>query len=195
MPQFFILILTLLLTGCASSPQQAQYKAEYPVRQDMRKQSIYQFQTKPIKSSGARYWGSGNLAELFYVSDDQASTLEMRFNYPARSLQVSSRDPHNNILRQRTFILLDESAAKPSDSKTGYVYLTKDGQLSRKTKNCTPDMSVGCQWWNHTIFLTRQGDLAVNYESGGAVLMFLVLPLYGSNEYFEVFPKVSPVPG
>ena len=195
MRQFFMLILTLLLAGCARSPQQAQYNAEYPVRQDMRKQSVYQFQTKPITPSGARYWGAGNLAELFYVSDDQASTLEMRFNYPARSLLVTSRDPQTNIVRQRTFILLDESVAKPSDSQTGYMYLTKDGQLLRKAKNCTPDMSVGCQWWNHTVFLTRKGDLAVNYESGGAALMFLVLPLYGSKEYLEVFPNVSPLPG
>lgn len=193
MRQSFPLILILLLAGCVSSSQHAQYKTEHPVRQDIRKQSVYQFQTKPTKPSGEKYWGAGDLADLFYVNDDKAATLEMRFNFPARSLQVSSRDAKDNILRQQLFNLLDESAAKPSDSQTNYVYLTKDGQLLRKVKNCTPDMSVGCQWRNHTIFLTRGGDLAVNYESGGAALMFLVLPLYGSKEYLEIFPKVSSV--
>lgn len=183
-------LMTLLLVGCAiSSPQKEQYKAEYNNRQDVRAQNVYRFKTQPIKPSGEKYWGAGDLAQLFYVSDDKASVLELRFNYPAKSLRVASLDPQNNVLREKTYSLLDESAAKPADPNTGYVYLTKDGELMRKVRNCTPDMSVGCQWWNHRLFITRSADLAVQYEKGGAGLAFLVIPVYGASEYLEIFPK------
>ncbi|QMV51187.1 hypothetical protein [Ewingella americana] len=187
------LLLVLLLAGCSiSAPQNAQYKKEYSARQDIRKQSLYQFMTKPVAAGGGRYWGSGDLAALFSVMDKQATSLELRFNYPAKSLEVSSRDAQNKTLRSKAFRLLDESAAKPADADNGYFYLTKDGQLVKNTRNCTPDMSVGCRWWNTKIFITGNGNLAVQHEEGGAGMMFLMIPVYGSNANFEVFPKAPP---
>ncbi len=190
----FALLLTSLLAGCiTSSPQKALYKAEYPHRQDIRQQNVYQFKTTPIKASGERYRGAGDLAVLFGVSHQNASTVQLRFNYPAKSLEAVSLDAANKTIRKETFILLDESAPKPSRPETNYFYLTKDGQLVQKSRNCTPDMSVGCQWWNHMLFITRNGDMAVHYENGSAVLLFLVFPGYGSHDYLEIFSKVSPV--
>ena len=190
----FALLLSSLLAGCiTSSPQKALYKAEYPHRQDIRQQNVYQFKTTPIKASGKRYRGAGDLAVLFGVSHQNASTVQLRFNYPAKSLEAVSLDAANKTIRKETFILLDESAPKPSRPETNYFYLTKDGQLVQKSRNCTPDMSVGCQWWNHRLFITRNGDMAVHYENGSAVLLFLVFPGYGSHDYLEIFSKVSPV--
>jgi len=185
-------MLAFLLTGCfTSSPQKTQFKAEYPARQDIRQKNEYRFTIKPTKPADARYWGSDDLAELFYVADTQATTLTLHFNFPAKSLQVSSQDPDNKIRRQTTFMLLDESAEKPSDTDLRYMYLTKDGRLLRKTRSCKPDMSVGCQWWIHTIFITRNGDMAVSYEKGGTGLVFLVIPLYSSSEYLQIFNKAQ----
>lgn len=190
----FVLLLSSLLVGCiTSSPQKALYKAEYPHRQDIRQKNVYQFKTTPIKASGERYWGAGELTQLFRVNDKDASTVQLRFNYPAKSLEAVSLDAANRTLSKETFILLDESAPKPSSPETNYFYLTKDGQLVHKIRNCTPDMSVGCQWWNHRLFITRNGDMAVHYENGSAVLLFLVFPGYGSHDYLEIFSKVSPV--
>ncbi|MEJ5064761.1 hypothetical protein WH279_14770 [Erwinia sp. MYb375] len=188
--------LTALLAGCVTTPsQKAQFNAEYPHRQDIRQQSVYHFMTKPVSASGKKYWGSDNVAELFYVSDNAASMLQLRFNYPGRSVEVSSLDTHQKTLRKRTFALLDESAAKPSNADADYLVLTKGGQLMKKTRNCTPDMSVGCRWWNHTIFITRHADMAVHYEEGGAGLIFLIFPFYDSSEYLRIFQKVTPAPG
>ena len=63
----------------------------------------------------------------------------------------------------------------------------------QKTRNCTPDMSVGCHWWIHNLFITRHGDMALQYGNGSAVMLFLLFPAYGSNKYLEIFSKVSPV--
>lgn len=187
----FILILTSLLAGCVtSSPQSALFKAEYPQRLDIRQHSVYQFKTKPISASGESYRGSGNLTTLFRVSNEDASVLQLRFNYPAKSLDAVSLDTRNRILDKHTFALLDESASA-SASEGEYFYLTKDGQLMQKNRNCTPDMSVGCQWWIHNLFITRNGDMAVHYEKRSAVVLFLLLPAYGSNEYLEIFSKVA----
>ncbi len=77
----FALLLSSLLAGCiTSSPQKALYKAEYPHRQDIRQHNVYQFKTTPIKASGERYRGAGDLAVLFGVSNQNASTLQLRFN-------------------------------------------------------------------------------------------------------------------
>lgn len=186
------LLLTLLLAGCViSSPQKAQYNAEYSNRQDIRTQSVYRFITKPVKPSGENYWGAGDLPQLFYVTSDNAAVVELRFNYPAKSLLITSLDGQNNVLEKKTFALLDESASKPSDPKFSYFYLTKDGELMMKYHNCTPDMSVGCRWFEHRIFITRNTDLAVQYESGSAGMAFLLIPFYGSQKYFEVFPRAT----
>jgi len=194
MRSFLILLLTSLLAGCVtSSPQKTLFKAEYPQRLDIRQHNVYQFKTRPIVSSGESYRGSGDLTELFRVSNKNASMLQLRFDYPERSLEVVSLDAHNTVLDKHIFSLLDESASGPSDSEGEYFYLTKDGQLMQKTRNCTPDMSVGCQWWIHNLFITRNGDMAVHYENGSAVVLFLLLPAYGSHEYLEIFSKVSPL--
>lgn len=185
-----ILLLTLLLTGCViSSPQKALYNAEYPHRQDIRQQNVYRFTTKPVTPGGEKYWGAGDLAQLFYVSDDKATTVELRFSYPGKSLHVASLDTQNHVLRERTFILLDESAAKPANKDIDYFFLTKEGELKTSWRSCIPDMSVGCSWGGHTLFITRNTDLAVQYETGGAYLMFLVFPAYGSRKYLEIFPQ------
>lgn len=55
------------------------------------------------------------------------------------------------------------------------------------------DMSIGCQWWNYSLFITHSGDMAVHYENGSAVVLFLILPAYGSKQYLEIFSKASPV--
>ncbi|WP_313109669.1 hypothetical protein [Atlantibacter sp.] len=190
------IILSSLLAGCViSSPQKAQYKAEYSHRQDIRQHTVYKFNTKPISPSGKSYRGSGNLTTLFKLSDKNASKIQLRFDYPAKSLEAVSLDAQDKILDKQTFTLLDKSADKPSDSQMNYFYLTKDGQLVYKTRNCTPDMSIGCQWWAHSLFITRNGDMAVHYENGSAVMLFLILPAYGSNEYLEIFSKAPYVSG
>jgi len=187
-------IFSFLLCGCViSSPQKAQYKTEYSHRQDIRQHNVYKFNTKPISASGKAYRGSGNLTSLFKLSDSNASRVQLLFDYAAKSLKAVSLDANDKILDKQTFILLDESMAKPSDSGINYFYLTKDGQLVNKTRNCTPDMSIGCQWWNYSLFITHSGDMAVHYENGSAVVLFLILPAYGSKEYLEIFSKASPV--
>jgi hypothetical protein len=183
------LLITVSLSGCISSPQGAQYAAEYANHQDIRSQSVYRFNTKAIKPSGESYWGSNDLAQLFYVSSEKAAVVKLRFNYPDKTVQATSLDAQNNVLRQTTFILLDESAEKPSDPEALYFYLTPKGELLRKTRNCTPDMSVGCQWYNHQVFITHSGNLATQYETGAAGMAFLVFPMYGSQKYLEIFPK------
>ncbi|MCU6668735.1 hypothetical protein M8013_08235 [Enterobacteriaceae bacterium H4N4] len=191
MRQLSVLGLVLLLSGCVvSSPQQSQFQAEYPNRQDIRSHSVYQFKTTPLKPGGDEYKGTDDLAQLFYVSSKSAATVELRFNYPAKSLQATSRDAQNNTLSQQTWTLLDESAAKPSDPERQYLWLTKDGVLRTKYKNCTPDMSVGCRWVERDMFITRSGDMAVQYAEGSAGMAFLVIPFYGSQKYLGVFPKV-----
>jgi len=104
---------------------------------------------------------------------------------------VKSLDAQNRTLREETYALLDESAAKPSDVESRYFFLTKEGVLLTKFKNCTPDMSVGCRWQERTLFITRNGDMAVQLASGTAGMAFLVIPFYGSEKYLEIFPKVS----
>jgi hypothetical protein len=181
------LVLTSLLAGCVvDSPQKAQYNAEYPHRQDIRRQTVYQFMTKPVTKESK---GSDDLAEFFHVREDRATRVELRFNYPAHLVEISALDENRRVLRKTTVALLDESAADPSDREADYFYLTKDGTLLRKSKNCTPDMSVGCRWDVHTAFLTQKGDLAVQYENGSAGLFFLVVPFYGSSKYLNVFPN------
>ena len=183
------LLMTVSLTGCISSPQGAQYDTEYAKHQDIRSQSVYRFKAKAIKPSGERYWGSNDLAELFYVTSEAAAVVKLRFNYPAKTMQATSLDAQNNVLRQTTFILLDESAPKPSNPEDRYFYLTPKGELLSKSRNCTPDMSVGCQWRNHQLFITHNGNLAAQYDTGAAGMAFLVFPMYGSNKYLEIFPK------
>ncbi|MGY5956392.1 Lipoprotein [Kosakonia sp. BK9b] len=192
MRSVLILLLAGLLAGCeVSSPQKAQYNAEYENRQDIHTQNVYRFKAQPLKSSGKKYWGAGNLAELFYVNADNTAVVELHFNYPAKSLDTVSRDAQNTLLRERTWHLLDESASKPADPEANYLYLTKDGRLLRQKRHCTPDMGVGCQWHNYELFITRHGDLMVQYASGGAGLAFLILPVYSSYQYVEIFPKVQ----
>ena len=187
-----VLLVTLLLGGCViSSPQRAQYKEEYGNRQDIRTHTVYRFMTKPVRPSGEEYWGAANLAEFFYVDDKNATRVELRFNYAANTVDVASLDAQNTVLRKRTIVLLDESAAKPADTEDVYLTLTRDGELTKKVRSCKPDMSVGCQWWNHKLFITRSGDLAVQYEKGGTGLIFLLVPAYGSTEYLEIYPKVG----
>lgn len=192
MRKLMVLLVAALLAGCgSSSPQQTQYETEYSQRQDIRKQSVYRFATKPMKPSGEKYWGAGDLAQLFYVIDAKATVIELAFNYPAKTLLATARDAQNNMLKEQTYILLAKSDAAPAGENVRYIYLTKDGELAKKTKNCTPDMSVGCQWWNYRLFITRSADLAVQYEQGGAGLAFLVIPMHGSNKYLEIFPKAA----
>lgn len=53
MRQLSVLFCLLLLTGCVvSSPQKAQFNAEYPNRQDIRSHTLYRFMTKPLKPGG-----------------------------------------------------------------------------------------------------------------------------------------------
>lgn len=189
MRSLLALFIAVSLSGCVSSPQGAQYDAEYANHQDIRKQSLYRFKTKAIKPSGESYWGSDDLAQLFYVPGKTASVVELRFNYPAKTVQATSLDAQNNVVQQQTYILLDASASEPDDKNNRYLRLSKNGEIVKKSRNCTPDMSVGCQWHNHEIFLTQSGNLAVQYESGGAGLAFLVFPIYNSQKYFEIFPK------
>ncbi|MEQ4451592.1 MULTISPECIES: hypothetical protein [Kosakonia] len=191
MHRILTLLLSVLLAGCISSPQKAQYNAEYANRQDIRAHEVYRFMTKPVKSSGEKYWGAGDLAELLYVVDDKAAVVELRFNYPAKSMQVTARDAQNKVLRERTFILMDEAASKPADSDIRYFYLTKEGELATTSRNCTPDMSAGCRWWNYKLFITHNADLAVQYEHGAAGLAFLVFPMYSSSQNLEIFPKAT----
>lgn len=192
MRQLSVLLCLLLLAGCVvSSPQKAQFNAEYPNRQDIRNHTVYRFMTKPLKPGGGKYYGSNDLAETLYVRADNAVTVELRFNYPARTLQVKSLDGQNRTLREETYVLLDESAAKPSDPESLYFFLTKDGVLLTKYKNCTPDMSVGCRWLERTLFITRNGDMAVQLADGTAGLAFLVIPFYGSKKYLEIFPQAA----
>lgn len=192
MRQLSVLGLVLLLSGCVvSSPQKSQYQAEYPNRQDIRSHSLYRFVTTPLKPGGDEYRGADDLAQLFHVSKKTAATVELRFNYPAKSLQATSRDAQNNTLGQQTWILLDESSAKPSDPQSDYFWLTKDGVLRTHYKNCTPDMSVGCRWVEREMFITRNGDMAVQYAEGSAGMAFLVIPFYGSQKYLGIFPKAS----
>ncbi len=192
MRQLSVLLCLLLLTGCVvSSPQKAQFNAEYPNRQDIRSHTVYRFMTKPLQPGGGKYYGANDLAETLYVRADNAAMVELRFNYPGRSLQVKSLDAQNRTLRDETYALLDESAAKPSDAESRYFFLSKEGVLLTKFKNCTPDMSVGCRWQDRTLFITRSGDMAVQLASGTAGMAFLVIPFYGSEKYLEIFPKVS----
>ena len=190
MRQLSLLLCLLLLTGCVvNAPQKAQFNAEYPNRQDIRHHAVYRFMTKPLKPGGGKYYGANDLAETLYVRADNAAMVELRFNYPGRSLQVKSLDAQNRTLREETYALLDESAAKPSDVESRYFFLTKEGVLLTKHKNCTPDMSVGCRWQDRTLFITRKGDMAVQLAKGGAGMAFLGIPLYGSQKYLEIFPK------
>ncbi|MCT4707653.1 hypothetical protein MUA03_17370 [Enterobacteriaceae bacterium H16N7] len=186
------LLMVLSLTGCViSSPQREQYNAEYSSRQDIRTHTLYRFMAKPVKSSGEKYWGAGDLTELFYVKGDAASSVELHLDYASKSMTVKSIDTQNKTLHEEKYILLDESDEKPSDSNVKYIYLTKDGELIRKVKNCTPDMSVACQWWDHRLFITHNGDLAVQYQQGSAGMLFLLVPFYGNRSYLEIFPGVS----
>jgi len=192
MRQLSVLCSLLLLSGCVvSSPQKSQYQAEYPNRQDIRSHSLYRFVTTPLKPGGDEYKGTDDLALLFYVSSKNAATVELRFNYPAKTLQATSLDAQNNALSQQTWALLDESAAKPTDSNSRHFWLTKDGVLRTQYKNCTPDMSVGCRWVDREMFITRSGDMAVQYAEGSAGMVFLVIPFYGSQKYLGIFPKVA----
>ena len=50
-------------------------------------------------------------------------------------------------------------------------------------------MSIGCRWQDRTLFITRNGDMAVQLASGSAGMAFLVIPFYGSEKYLEIFPK------
>lgn len=189
------LIIMGLLTGCSvNTPQKAQYNAEYSQRQDIRAQNVYRFKIKPIQPSGGKYWGEDNLAQVFYVSDENAATIELHFNYPARTLLASSLDKQGQVLHKRTFALFAESATPPSDPDADYLYLTKSGELRTKWKNCTPDMSVGCRWGGHTIFITHSADLAVQYESGTAGMAFLLIPFYGSETRLQIFAKAPDNP-
>lgn len=147
MRKFTALLLMGLLTGCSvNAPQSAQYNAEYSQRQDIRTQNVYRFKIKPLQPSGGKYWGADNLTQVFYVSDKNAATIELRFNFPTATLQASSLDEQGKVVSTQTFALLAESATPPSGSDTKYLYLTKSGELLSKWKNCTPDMSVGCSW-------------------------------------------------
>lgn len=192
MRQLSVLLCLLLLTGCTvSSPQKAQFNAEYPNRQDIRSHTVYRFMTKPLKPGGGKYYGANDLAEMLYARADNAAMVELRFNYPAKRLQVKTFDRQNSILQEQTWILLDESAAKPSDPESHHFWLTKEGVLLTKFKNCTPDMSVGCRWQERTLFITHNGDMAVQFAKGTAGMAFLVIPFYGSEKYLEIFPKAA----
>lgn len=194
MRQLSVLLFILFLSGCVvSSPQKSQYNAEYPNRQDIRAHSVYRFKVTPLKPGGDEYKGVDDLAQLFYVRSDTAATVELRFNYPAKVVQATSLDAQNHPLQQRTWALLDESAAKPSDPESDYFWLTKEGVLVKKYKNCTPDMSVGCRWIERTLFITRNGDLGVQLADGSAGMAFLLIPFYGSEKYLGIFPKVAGV--
>ncbi|WP_228303343.1 hypothetical protein [Klebsiella aerogenes] len=190
MRKFTALILMGLLTGCSvNAPQSAQYNAEYSQRQDIHTQNVYRFKIKPLQPSGGKYWGADNLTQVFYVSDKNAAAIELRFNFPTATLQASSLDEQGKVVSTQTFALLAESATPPSGSDTKYLYLTKSGELLSKWKNCTPDMSVGCSWGGHQIFITHSADLAVQYATGGAGLAFLLIPFYNSEARLQIFAK------
>ncbi|BBJ86232.1 TPA: hypothetical protein ACNV3W_003088 [Raoultella ornithinolytica] len=189
-----VLFIVLALSGCVvHSPQMAQYKAEYSNRQDIHSHSLYRFMAKPVKSSEEKYWGAGDLTEFFYVKGDKTSTVELKLDYDSKTMRIKSIDSQNRTLDERTFVLLDGSEEKPSDSNVKSLYLTKDGELIRKVKNCTPDMSAGCQWWEHRLFITQNGDLAVQYQQGGAGMLFLIVPFYTNSSYLEIFPRAPDV--
>jgi hypothetical protein len=183
-----ILIMVVFLCGCANSPQEKQYMREYSSMQNLRMQNTYYFRTEPIKKNGDHQ----DLASFFYVSDESAVTVKFDFNLPEKKLTVSSLDVDKKVIREQVFTLLDDDdpeSTKGIGEASTYIYLTKKGELIRKTKNCTPDMSVGCTWWSYTFFLTHQFDLALLYNQGGAGLAFLIIPLYNDNKYFEIYPK------
>lgn len=185
---FLIFFMTIFLFGCVSSPQEKQYMKEYSKMQNFRMQSTYYFRAEPIKKNGEHQ----DLAGFFYVSAESAVTVKLDFNLPEKKLTVSSLDVDKKVIRDQVFTLLDEDDPEPTKRigmASEYIYLTKNGELTRKTKSCMPDMSVGCTWWNYTFFLTNQSDLAILYNYGGAILAFLIIPMYGDNKYFEIYPK------
>lgn len=62
MHRILTLLLSVLLAGCISSPQKAQYNAEYANRQDIRAHEVYRFMTNPVKSSGEKILGRRRLS-------------------------------------------------------------------------------------------------------------------------------------
>lgn len=190
MKWLLMLVVTIFLCGCVNSPQEKQYMAEHSNKQSFRMQNIYYFMVKPIKKSGEHQ----DLADFFYVSNESAVTVKLDFNFSEKNLTVSSLDVDKKVIREQIFTLLDENSPKPTVSYgevSHYLYLTKNGELIKKGKNCTPDLGVGCVWWGYTLFLTHQFDLALLYNVGGAGLAFLIIPLYNDNKYFEIYPKSS----
>jgi len=103
MRQLSLLLCLLLLTGCVvNAPQKAQFNAEYPNRQDIRHHAVYRFMTKPLKPGGGKDYGANDLAETLRARADNAAMVELRFNYPARRLQVKTLDAQNSTLREET---------------------------------------------------------------------------------------------
>lgn len=183
-----IFMMPVFLCGCVSSSQGKKYMEEYSKMQNLRMQSTYYFRVEPIKKNGEHQ----SLADFFYVSDESAVTVKLDFNLPEKKLTVSSLDVDKKVIRDQVFTILDDDEPEPTKrigEASTYIYLTKKGELISKTKNCKPDLAVGCVWWNYTFFLTHQFDLALLYNEGGASLAFLIIPLYNDNKYFEIYPK------
>ncbi|MFZ4831752.1 hypothetical protein [Rouxiella sp. Mn2063] len=146
MRKILVLLLSLLLTGCInlSSPQGAQYKAEYANRLDIRTQNVYRFMNKAVRPMGDSNAQDDYLAGFFSLSGAENSILELRFNYPAKSLQVTSLDRQNHVIAERTYLLLDKSEAPPTNKDIDYFYLTKDGECSGKLK-----LSTGLEFFQY----------------------------------------------
>lgn len=185
------LLFAGLLTGCVTAPQQAQYRAEYKTRQPITAQSTWRFAVKPVTPAGDHDAGSRDLTGLFYLSEEQASTVQVNINYPAKTLHATALDAKGHPLHSSTLILLDQNAAAPSNYE--YFRLTQDGRLEREWRNCTPDISVGCRWWHIELFITRQGDMAVRRSESTAGMLLLVFPFWAAIHHLEIFPHSTPV--
>ncbi|ELZ8934099.1 hypothetical protein ACNY9Y_002801 [Cronobacter dublinensis] len=188
MPRIIALLCLLFLAGCVYVPSESHYATAVNEKQRIVSPRVLSFSVLPRYVSDNYWHASYSLTSEFGISEKNVVALRLAFDEAHRQLHVSGLDSAGRVVQEELIALTTDIA--PQKEKGQYT-ITPEGTLITQSRNCTPDMSVACQWWRKEIFLTSTGDLAVTATETSAGMAFLVFPFYGKTRNIALFAPLG----